>query len=328
MLLLFFLGRLLEPALGTPRFLVLYFASLLAGSFGALILDPNALTVGASGAVFGLAGATFVIARGRGMDAIAGEVGFLIVFNLVFSFAANGDQRRRPPRRPRRRRALRAGDRRRRARDARAASGCRSSSRRWSWSPRSRSSARSRSPELSARRRPGAARSQKPVCPAGRSGRGAAGGRAARRRRPGAGRARRRRRRRRPRRRAAAPSAAICSQCSIAWARASSSEPSGITMTTSAPRLSSSPQPTSGGFRPGSPATSSPPAIEIISGIQKPADPRRVEALERDHPRAGRCRRRPRAPSPAVPRAPRAARGRALPCPSPRPGERSLRASR
>ena len=83
MLLLFFLGRLLEPALGTPRFLVLYFASLLAGSFGALLLDPNALTLGASGAVFGLAGATFVIARGRGMDALAGEIGFLIVFNPV-----------------------------------------------------------------------------------------------------------------------------------------------------------------------------------------------------------------------------------------------------
>ena len=88
MLLLFFLGRLLEPALGMPRFLVLYFASLLAGSFGALLLDPNALTLGASGAVFGLAGATFVIARGRGMDALAGEIGFLIVFNLIFSFVA------------------------------------------------------------------------------------------------------------------------------------------------------------------------------------------------------------------------------------------------
>jgi membrane associated rhomboid family serine protease len=88
MLLLYFLGRLLEPALGTVRFVAVYFACLLAGSFGALVLDPNALTLGASGAIFGLAGATFVIARGRGMDAIAGEIGFLIVFNLIFSFAA------------------------------------------------------------------------------------------------------------------------------------------------------------------------------------------------------------------------------------------------
>jgi membrane associated rhomboid family serine protease len=88
MLLLFLLGRLLEPALGTTRFVVLYFASLLAGSLGALVLDPNALTLGASGAVFGLAGASFVIARGRGMNAIASEVGFLIAFNLIFSFTA------------------------------------------------------------------------------------------------------------------------------------------------------------------------------------------------------------------------------------------------
>jgi membrane associated rhomboid family serine protease len=87
MVLLFFLGRLLEPALGTPRFVFLYFASLLAGSFGALLLDPNVVSYGASGAVFGLAGATFVVARGRGMDALAGEIGFLIVINLVFTFA-------------------------------------------------------------------------------------------------------------------------------------------------------------------------------------------------------------------------------------------------
>lgn len=86
MFLLLILGRLLEPALGTPRFLVLYFASLLAGSFGALAVEPNALTIGASGAVFGLAGAVFIIARGRGMDALAGEIGFLILFNLVLGF--------------------------------------------------------------------------------------------------------------------------------------------------------------------------------------------------------------------------------------------------
>lgn len=89
MLLLFFLGRLLEPALGTARFLALYFASLLAGSFGALLLSPDALTVGASGAVFGLFGAGFLIARGRGMTGLATELGFLIVLNLAFTFGAH-----------------------------------------------------------------------------------------------------------------------------------------------------------------------------------------------------------------------------------------------
>lgn len=86
MFLLLLLGRLLEPALGTPRFIVIYFASLLAGSLGALIVDPNALGLGASGAVFGLAGAVFVIARGRGLEALASQIGFLILFNLAFSF--------------------------------------------------------------------------------------------------------------------------------------------------------------------------------------------------------------------------------------------------
>jgi membrane associated rhomboid family serine protease len=89
MFLLFMLGRLIEPALGTPRFLLLYFASLIAGSLGALILDPNAVTAGASGAVFGLFGAGFVLARMRGMNTLANELGFLIVFNLIFTFAAS-----------------------------------------------------------------------------------------------------------------------------------------------------------------------------------------------------------------------------------------------
>lgn len=90
MVLLFMLGRMLEPSLGTPRFLALYFASLLAGAFGALLLtDPVVSTVGASGAVFGLIGAAFILARGRGMDALAAELGFLIVINLVFTFGAS-----------------------------------------------------------------------------------------------------------------------------------------------------------------------------------------------------------------------------------------------
>src|SRR6201999_1477934 len=87
MYLLFILGRLLEPAIGTARFTFLYFASLLAGSFAALAFEPNALSAGASGAIFGVLGATFVIAKGRKLDAIAGQIGILILFNLVFTFA-------------------------------------------------------------------------------------------------------------------------------------------------------------------------------------------------------------------------------------------------
>jgi membrane associated rhomboid family serine protease len=89
MLLLFLLGRLLEPALGTPRFLLLFFASLLGGSFGALLLNPNAFTVGASGAVFGLFGAGFLLARARGISDLASQLGFLIIINLAFSFGSS-----------------------------------------------------------------------------------------------------------------------------------------------------------------------------------------------------------------------------------------------
>jgi len=87
MYLLFILGRLLEPSIGSPRFVFIYFASLLAGSFLALAIEPNSLGAGASGAIFGVLGATFVIARGRRLDQIAGQIGFLIIFNLVFTFA-------------------------------------------------------------------------------------------------------------------------------------------------------------------------------------------------------------------------------------------------
>jgi membrane associated rhomboid family serine protease len=85
---LFILGRMLEPGIGTPRFLALYFASLFAGAFGALALsDPLDVTVGASGAVFGLFAAAFVIARGRGLDAIASQLGFLLLINIALTFS-------------------------------------------------------------------------------------------------------------------------------------------------------------------------------------------------------------------------------------------------
>lgn len=88
---LYIVGRVLEPAIGTPRFLALYFASLLAGSFGALLLTgPFDPTIGASGAIFGIFAATGILARGRGMTTLANEIGFLIVINLLFTFSIPG----------------------------------------------------------------------------------------------------------------------------------------------------------------------------------------------------------------------------------------------
>jgi membrane associated rhomboid family serine protease len=91
MVVLYFMGVLLEPAIGTTRFLFVYFASLFGGALGALVLSGSgALTIGASGAVFGIFGAGFVIARGRGAHEVASRIGILILINLAFSVGGAG----------------------------------------------------------------------------------------------------------------------------------------------------------------------------------------------------------------------------------------------
>jgi membrane associated rhomboid family serine protease len=81
------LGGMLEPALGRARFAVLYATALLCGSFGVLLLQPEVLTVGASGAAFGLLGAAIVEARARGIDIWASGLGVIAVLNFVITFA-------------------------------------------------------------------------------------------------------------------------------------------------------------------------------------------------------------------------------------------------
>src|SRR3954467_4730903 len=90
MYLLWVLGQMLEPAIGGVRFAAIYVTALLAGSFGALLVDPNVHTVGASGAVFGLMGAAFVELRARGIDPFQAGIGGLIAINLVISFLIPG----------------------------------------------------------------------------------------------------------------------------------------------------------------------------------------------------------------------------------------------
>ena len=90
MYVLYVAGSILEPGIGTPRFLGIYFVSLIAGSLGALIVDPNSFTVGASGAIFGLMAGVVVIARGRGVEQLASQFGLFIVLNLVLTFSISG----------------------------------------------------------------------------------------------------------------------------------------------------------------------------------------------------------------------------------------------
>jgi membrane associated rhomboid family serine protease len=91
MFLLFQLGRLLEPAIGRIRFALLYFASLFAGSLGALVLSGHStVSGGASGAVFGLMAAAFVGLRNRGVNPFSTGIGTLLVLNLILTFTIPG----------------------------------------------------------------------------------------------------------------------------------------------------------------------------------------------------------------------------------------------
>ena len=87
MIALYWLGTIVEQALGSSRFLLLYFVSGIAGSAGALALsNPFAVTVGASGAIYGIMGALLVLEY-RATGSFAGPALGLIVVNLALSFA-------------------------------------------------------------------------------------------------------------------------------------------------------------------------------------------------------------------------------------------------
>lgn len=85
MIFLYFVGRMLEPAIGRLNFTAVYFASLLAGSFGALLFSPDIPSAGASGAEFGLLGALMVVAHDRGIPIWRSGLGITLVINIVFS---------------------------------------------------------------------------------------------------------------------------------------------------------------------------------------------------------------------------------------------------
>jgi membrane associated rhomboid family serine protease len=85
MLVLWFIGPALEDYFGHARYLLLYIVGGLAGSAGALIVSPNALTVGASGAIFGLMGSALIL-EWRKIYVFGGQALGLVVVNLAFSF--------------------------------------------------------------------------------------------------------------------------------------------------------------------------------------------------------------------------------------------------
>jgi membrane associated rhomboid family serine protease len=86
MYLLYVLGMMLEPAIGSVRFAAIYCTSLLVGSFG-VVFATNAASLGASGAVFGLMGAAVVELRARNISVMQSGIGGLIIINLILSFS-------------------------------------------------------------------------------------------------------------------------------------------------------------------------------------------------------------------------------------------------
>jgi membrane associated rhomboid family serine protease len=82
-------GPALEQLLGRWRYLALYVLSGLGGSVLLyLVGQPNDSAVGASGAIFGLFGAYFVI--GRRLGGPVGPIVVLLVINLVITFSVPG----------------------------------------------------------------------------------------------------------------------------------------------------------------------------------------------------------------------------------------------
>ena len=85
MLSLWFVGRSLEPAIGRAYFAAIYFTALLAGSFGALLLTPDAPTLGASGAIFGIFGALIMVARARRIPLWSSGLLPILLFNFIYT---------------------------------------------------------------------------------------------------------------------------------------------------------------------------------------------------------------------------------------------------
>jgi membrane associated rhomboid family serine protease len=81
---LILVGPAIERLLGHLRFITVYLVSALGGGVMFYLIGPNVLALGASGAIFGLFGAWFVMAKRLRLD--SRPIVFLIVINLVFGF--------------------------------------------------------------------------------------------------------------------------------------------------------------------------------------------------------------------------------------------------
>ncbi len=85
---LWILGRTLEAALGPARFLALYLVCGLGGNVAAYVFQPDALSAGASTAIFGLFAALFLVLRRLGRS--TSSVVPVIIINVIFTLTVPG----------------------------------------------------------------------------------------------------------------------------------------------------------------------------------------------------------------------------------------------
>jgi len=83
---LWILGAAVESIGGRGRMAAAYGLSILAGSLGALVVTPDALTAGASGGVFGLMGTILVAQRLQGVAFRDSPLLGILGLNLLFTF--------------------------------------------------------------------------------------------------------------------------------------------------------------------------------------------------------------------------------------------------
>lgn len=90
MFVLYRIGPQIEKLLGHVQFIALYFASMLAGSLGAMLLSPMSASAGASGAIFGLLGAAAAFQVSNKINVWQSGLGMLIAINLGITFLVPG----------------------------------------------------------------------------------------------------------------------------------------------------------------------------------------------------------------------------------------------
>ncbi len=89
--LLYQIGASIERGVGRLSYALIFFGAVIGGSFGALYLSgAGAVTIGASGGVFGLFGAFAAALLLRGQNPLTSSIGPLLIINLVFTFTGNG----------------------------------------------------------------------------------------------------------------------------------------------------------------------------------------------------------------------------------------------